>query len=520
MLVNTCISLAGCDPSSAGVISVPDLEPITEIGQNDVVDHWIPNERARFPFSTSSKVSNSPTFNFLHRHSSTQPISSPDAIQSSCITSANESEAVDLSLQEHRASNDSSPQSFASYPLSNSIQFFTSPICQPGKVLLLLKTKLYFHGSLNIRLLAGHASIFGYELQRNVEVTANSFPAHGVLHLCPESSRQRYVGIDKHIEELSEYLTSSDINKIETEFDSSSDAIVELETEYGNKSIAMIEKYMGEDIIANVNTLDKCSQFYQTESVLRCNFSQDTEIGLKVNPQWQKIEMSINSRLVIIGGKAVGTSTVLRYLINKNLRRFPKILLIDLDIDRPEIFVPKTISATIVTKPLLGPGFLRCWSPIKSYLFNDAIISSPTKYLQCINKLLKYCRSVEELAAMPWIIITRGYINRIDFELTTAIVRTVNPTDLVQIHGHDSFEFEIILTAITVNSYRFEFVNGEAEQQVCSYRLHEFDTVLHIDQVNLWNNSTVNLQLAICLARLSHKLPWDANLIKIKPPVW
>lgn len=511
------ISLAECDPSSAGVIAENySAKPLEEGNEF----RWTPNEQPPyFRFGTHSNTSEGPTPDLVHGHSDEQQAISSDAEQSCCISPAKE--PANLLSQEHRQSNDST-ESIASDPLSKSTQFFT---LSSGKVLLHLKTKLCFHGSLKIRLLAGHASIFGYKLQQNQEVTANSFPAHGVLYLCPESSPQRYVGIDENMEELSEYLlseylTNSDIHKIKTEFDSSTDAIFELQSDYRNKSIAMIEKYMEEeDITTNVNALDNCSQ---TQSVLHCNFLQHTETGLQVNPQWQEILMSMDSRQILIGEKVVGSSTVLRYLINKNLTEFPKILLIDLDIDRPEIFVPKAISATIITKPLLGPGFLRSFSPIKSYLFNDATISSPMKYLQCVDKLLKYCRSVKELTTMPWIIITRGYINRVDIELTIAIIRTVNPTNLIQIHGRDSIEFETNLTADRVNNYRFELINGEVEteQQKCSYQVHNIDTVLHVDQVNLWNSSSVNLQLAICLARLAHKLPWNANLINIKPPVW
>lgn len=463
------------------------------ISYSDQIE-WTPTEAMVLRTFPTEEHSSDPIRSFMQRHS------------------ANRS---NRSLQQHYASSDTFSES-----VCESIQFFTSPIS--SKVLLLLKTKLYFHGSLNIRLLAGAASVFGYELKQNEEVAANSFPAYGILHLCPESSLQHYVEYNECVEGLSEYLTCSDFNKLKTAFVSSTDAIVELEYNYKSRSIEMIKRYMDECIVPGGTALDKCSQFHRPESVLHCNFLQHAETGVKEDPQWQEITMSLNSRQIIIGGKTVGKSTLLRYLINRNLTEFHKILLIDLDIERPEMFLPKTISATVITKPLLGPGFVQNVSPIKSYLFDNATaFSSPINYLQCIHKLLKYCRSHNELMEIPWIVNTMGYKQMIDFDVTIAIVRAVNPTDLIQIQGHDEMEFgEVNLTFATVNDHCFKFFTNEKHDVQCSYALHVIDTVLRMDEVKLWNSSTVNIQLAIVLARLADKLPWNADLRKIKPAVW
>lgn len=392
-------------------------------------------------------------------------------------------------------------------PPLESIQFFTSSIS--NKVLLLLKTTLYFHGSLNIRLVAGQASIFGYTLQPNDKVAANSFPGHGTLCLCPELNAENN---NESLDELSEYLSDADFHKIKSEFRSATDAIVELETN-SNKSIVMIEKYMNESITSGVIALSKSSRFYETESMLHCNFLKHSKTDVIVGPEWQDIgKMSSISRQVIVGGKDVGKSTLLRYLVNKNLPQFEKILLIDLDIDRPEVFLPKTISATVITTPLLGPGFLKNLTPIKSYLFNVTVLASPMKYLQCVYKLLEYCRSSEELVKMPWIVNTIGYVEKIDFEVTIEIVRAVHPTELIQIEEHDG----TILTADFVNKHSFQFLNCKMPEQQCLYALKTIDVVF---QVNSRKTSTENDQLAIILSRLANKLPWNASLTKIKPPV-
>lgn len=394
------------------------------------------------------------------------------------------------------------------------------------QVLMLLKTKVYFHGALSIRLLAGQANVFGYELQRNKTVIANSPRGHSFLYLSPSTQHhtENDANLNLHLKELCEAFVSSDLEQIMTNFDGSTDAIVLLENDASNKSIFMIEKYMKQAVFPNVNTFNNRRTFLHTESILRCQFFQRTKTGLTINNQWEDIVMTSISRQIIIGGKGVGKSTLVRYLINKNLKEFKKILLIDLDIGQPEMFVPQTVSATVITEPILGPGYLQNESPYKSYLFGDVnVLASPIKYLKCVLKLLKHCSTCEEFKTMPWVINTMGYNRGFGLELIVGILRALNPTDLIQIQARRSIDnFEKILNTDEVNDFCFNIFKDEVQdmQSDCSYSTYICNTMSKGEQKKAWDISPKDLRFAMILSKLGNILQGNANWITDVRPVW
>lgn len=407
-------------------------------------------------------------------------------------------------------------------------QFFNST--NSTQVLLLLKGKIFFHGALRIRLLAGDVCIFGYAMQQNETVTANSPRGHSFLYLSPSSQHQikesettgQLEQLKMHLQKLSNSFLRADLTEIVSNFDSTTDAVVLLENDH-SKSIFMIENYMKEAVFPNVNTFT-CRPFHQSESILRSQFLLYTTSGLKINSQWQDISMTPYSRHVIVGGKGVGKSTFLRYFINRNLKKYKNILLIDLDIGQPEMFLPQTVSATIITEPILGPGYLRNKSPHKSYLFGDVnVLVSSIKYLKCVLKLLKHCHSVPEFRSMPWVVNTMGYSRGFGLELIVAILRTLKPTDLIQIQASQSVNnFEKILNADEVNHFRFNFFDEEVKDMVsdCTYATHICDTMSLSKQKRFWEITPKDLRYATILSKLGNVLQGNAKWITDVKPVW
>ncbi len=401
-------------------------------------------------------------------------------------------------------------------------QFFNST--NSTQVLLLLKGKLYFHGALKIRLIAGELCIFGYAMQQNETVTANSPRGHSFLYLSP-TPPANVDGMEQlkiRLKKFSNHFHRSDLQEIISNFDPTSDAVVLLENDF-SKSIFMIENYMKETVFPNVNSFT-CRPFHQSESILRSQFLMYSTSGLKMNPQWQDISMTGSSRHVIIGGKGVGKSTFLRYLINRNLRKFKNVLLIDLDIGQPEMFLPQTVSATIITEPILGPGYLRNKSPHKSYLFGDVnVLVSSIKYLKCVLKLLKHCHSVDEFKSMPWVVNTMGYNRGFGLELIVAILRTLKPTDLIQIQsGNLVNNFEKILHADEVNNFEFSFFDEEVKDVAsnCTYVTHICDAMSVSKQKRFWDITPRDLRYAMILSKLGNILKGSAKWITDVKPVW
>ncbi|KAG4078310.1 hypothetical protein HA402_013020 [Bradysia odoriphaga] len=439
-----------------------------------------------------------------------------------------EQEIEEISMEIESDSNDSSNGDILTGS-NASPQFFTST--NSTQVLLLLKGKIYFHGALKIRLLAGDVCILGHDLQSNKTVTAYSPRGHSFLYLAPSVQQQTnevdtidpVEQLNVQLRKLSNRFLRADLKEIISNFDRSTDAVLLLECDI-SKSIFMIENYMKEAVFPNVNTFS-LRPFHQSESILRSQFMLHTSSGsgLKINPQWQDIAMTSTSRHVIIGGKGVGKSTFLRYFINRNLTQFKNVLLIDLDIGQPEMFLPQTISATVITEPILGPGYLRNKSPHKSYLFGDVnVLVSSIKYLKCVLKLLKYCHSVDEFRSMPWIVNTMGYSRGFGLELIVAILRMLKPTDLVQIQaGRAENNFEKVLLADEVNNFQFNFFDEEVRDMdsQCTYSTHICDSMSVTNRKRVWDISPKDLRYATILSKLGNILKGNAKWITDVKPV-
>lgn len=438
-----------------------------------------------------------------------------DILSSEPSSISMDEENVDSPLNNHVEENDMQP-------FVTTSQFFNSS--NSRQVLVLLKTKIYFHGALSIRLIAGNASIYGYELIQNETVYAYSPRKESFLYMSPSAQNHHENNVEVNLHGLPEVFVSSELERIVCNFDSSTDAIVLLENDCNSKSIYMIENYMREAIFSNLEIFDDRHPFQLSESILRCRFLTHTDAGLRLNRQWQDIVMTVNSRQMIIGGKGAGKSTFLRYLINKNLQEFDRILLIDLDIGLPEMFVPQTVSATIITEPILGPGYFHSTTPYKAYLFGDVnVLVSPIKYLKCVLKLLKHCSCRDELRSMPWVINTMGYSHGFGLELIAAILRALNPTDLIQIQSPKSDDnVGTILNADVVNGFCFNIFKNEVQymQNECTYLTYVCNAMSSERQQDDWNRSQTDLRYAMILSRLGSILQGNVNWITDARPVW
>jgi len=68
---------------------------------------------------------------------------------------------------------------------------------------------------------------------------------------------------------------------------------------------------------------------------------------------------------MLAGYKNSGKSTMMRYFINKCLKKWNRILVLDFDIGQSEFSIPGCISAFIIDKPLLGPNYTHLMQPLK-----------------------------------------------------------------------------------------------------------------------------------------------------------
>ncbi|XP_055919859.1 polynucleotide 5'-hydroxyl-kinase NOL9 [Eupeodes corollae] len=401
--------------------------------------------------------------------------------------------------------------------------FFNAVNC--NQVIVLLKDPLYIYGTVKLKHLAGCLQIFGYNPKRNEVLEI--FSPRGYSSLKIESSK---LGVnvpinEKEILSLAPYFIRSDLEEVLKEFNPSSDAIFLLERNDRSKKVNMIRKYMVEHLFPNMNSIQSDRPFYTSEFLLRCIITPNTDNGLVINPDWNTIRVENNTKIMIIGGKSVGKSTLARYMINKSLNKHQKILLVDLDIGQPELFVPQTISATTLTAPLLGPGYFLNKQPDKSFLvghFN--IIHSLEPYIESLKALIEYCNGNSEYKDIPWVVNTMGYNKGFGDELISVICSLLQPTNIIQFESDREInDFDVIMFKENVKSIERNIVGDifkPLKEIIPQHQLTLIKSLIPRTRSNK-NESTMkprDMRLAMILSRLSNILIGHAEwLTDVKP---
>lgn len=481
---------------NVAVISIPEPSENKSKPSNSTVKQLKPKENQSTHDNVEMELSSSTSDGF----------NEDDELQSDTEEEIQENEEMAFEPTELGEANDTEPKFF------NSVN--------SRHVLLLLRKTLHFHGSLHVKLIAGKATAFGYELQPNKTVTVHSPRGHGLICLIPISNA-RQSSLEK-LDNLKGDFYLQDLNYLKEEFDSGNDAILLLERDQTNKGVNMIERYMRETVFPNINAFNNESPFYSSEFVLHCKFLNEPANGLVLNEEWLTLSLKDNSKLITIGGKGVGKSTFVRHLINSNFDKFKQFLFIDLDIGQPELFVPQTLSVTVVTEPILGPGYLHDVKPAKAVLFGDInVLPDPIKYWRCVAEIHKFCVSNSAFTKMPWVINTMGYNRGFGSELVACILKIFKPTDLVQIQSRSAMEnFDQIMKIDVVNAYKFNVFKSEMKQIKgnCKYTTHIFNAARGKANHKHMDMNAKDIRYTIILAKLGNCLKSNSDwLTSVKP---
>lgn len=399
------------------------------------------------------------------------------------------------------------------------------------QVLLVLKSSLHFHGILNLKLLSGKAEIYSYELKHNEAVTAYSPRGHSFINITTSmpSADDTIENAGKILEILRSDFLISDIYEALRHYDPLNDAILLIERgDTGSKAFNMIDKYMKQTVFPNAQAFNNRRPYYSAETILHCQFLLRPRTQLVSSSQWMSVSVKPTSRIMVIGGKGVGKSTLVRHLVNRNLAEHPRILLIDLDIGQPELFTPQTVSATCLTEPILGPGYMKPRVPDRAFLFGDVnVVLSPIKYIKCVLRLIRHCQNTPEYQNIPWIVNTMGYNRGFGLELTVAALKALEPTDLIQIAGHRTADnFDRILSCDEVNGFKFNIfqdeVNAFGDNMECRYETHTYSSMARRsgERTNEWDMSAKDLRFAMILAHLGNVLNGSTEWITDVKPCW
>lgn len=392
-------------------------------------------------------------------------------------------------------------------------------------VVLKLSNTIHFHGVLIIRAIANSVEINGYKLQSSDVITAPSIArADYFLNLTPVFIEKP--AEDKLSDELNKLLKAEDAARLVASFDYSKEVLVHLQHGPSDSKIEMLKNYSPNPLLPNKKMLMNNS----SELILSAKFFKSSE-NLKVstfqqNKQWQNIQLQSSSRLIVAGGKNVGKSGLCQFLINESISSFKKILLIDLDIGQPICCPAQTVSATLLTNPIIGPGYLSKNHPDKCLFYGDkSVMISPFKYVRCIKQLVKFCNENKDYLNIPWIVNTMGYQKGFGLQLICILVKILQPTEVIQIqHGINSYNFSKIITEELVNKFEFNFFDAEDIAGIPTetfFTTHVLDSIVNNHEVDLaskWISNAMEKRKLAILAQLSRLLKGNQSCLNDVTP--
>ncbi|KAK3927461.1 Polynucleotide 5'-hydroxyl-kinase NOL9 [Frankliniella fusca] len=146
---------------------------------------------------------------------------------------------------------------------------------------------------------------------------------------------------------------------------------------------------------------------------------------------------SVAGCTVICGGKGVGKSTMLRFLLNRLLScGKEKVILIDFDPGQSEMTVPGCVSLSVVDKPLLGPNFTHLQESLKCVYVGDVNVSNcASRYMDACLTIINCWQSDENLRELPCVVNTIGFNKGLGVSIMVQILELLQPTNVIQVQS-------------------------------------------------------------------------------------
>ncbi|XP_024940474.1 polynucleotide 5'-hydroxyl-kinase NOL9 isoform X2 [Cephus cinctus] len=222
----------------------------------------------------------------------------------------------------------------------------------------------------------------------------------------------------------------------------------------------------------------------KAEVVLQASFHLHEENGLR----WENdIAIKLTNRLqsgyrtcgLVVGGKGVGKSTTVRYLVNKLLPERRAVVLLDLDPGQAECTPAGCISLNVLEEALIGPNFSHLRTPFyQLYVGEVNVVRCVSRYLEAVEKLLYQLNKCPELSRLPILVNTMGFCKGLGWDIIVRIIRLVRPSDVVQIISTRSKRnFDSLLYADVIGRKNHSWIDGKLEdeephQEPLRYELH------------------------------------------------
>ncbi|KAK9302670.1 hypothetical protein QLX08_005401 [Tetragonisca angustula] len=155
------------------------------------------------------------------------------------------------------------------------------------------------------------------------------------------------------------------------------------------------------------------------------------EVADKILTRWNANEWSCT---LIAGGKSVGKSTTMRYLINGLLPVSKMVVLFDVDPGQTECTPAGCISYSLIEQPLMGPNFTHLKTPaFQVYIGDVNVTRCITRYIEAMKMLFDKLSSCPVLSRLPIVINTMGFSQGIGWDIILFTIKLIRPSFVVQI---------------------------------------------------------------------------------------
>jgi len=329
------------------------------------------------------------------------------------------------------------------------LEEFDFLLVNPTTVLAFIpfQTCFYFKGRLNVTVLSGIAEMQGFTMDEDPVKSYRVYSPRGYSLMCIRSVGKKSGGnkLNRSIYPLLKNYGLNSCDEDTLKQKSLGNTFLLLQTLDSNvvdylSRLFPVNIFRREECIppawGDVEIRDQFSQLctrLDSSVILRgavfsARFYQQPDAWADYTQQLMDKAKSEPIRLMLCGGKGVGKSTLLRYIANRLIKRFGSVLVVDFDPGQSEFLPAGTVSATLVTEPLLGPNFTHFQQPLYSYFVGDVDITTcPDRYIQSCRRLLNDCRMGVQLNPVPMLFNTMGFTSGVGLDMILDLIRLIQP---------------------------------------------------------------------------------------------
>jgi hypothetical protein len=356
-------------------------------------------------------------------------------------------------------------------------------------VIMESKSRFCFTGKLLVKVLFGAVEIYGFTLNRSTNATEVYSP-RGYSNVSIETSTTCAEGSieDVWTSLASKGITRDSESRLQIDIDNvqPGTAILVLQNFENNLTRFLKTHFPSFRLFPNIN--NPCYYSWvdprRAEIVLQANLHLGQyddpnyrrlitdscitiDIVEKMLSSWRANEWSCT---LIAGGKSVGKSTSVRYLINSLLRTSNKVVLVDVDPGQTECTPAGCISYSLIEEPLMGPNFTHLRMPVYQ-LFLDSInvAECVPRYLEGVKTLIERLKACPILSRLPIVVNTMGFTMNLGWDIAMFTIKLIRPTIILQIMSRKKKNYRDYLSAQVVNN-----------QVICNFFDNKYPLCLNI----------------------------------------